>query len=221
MKKLLAFILIVGVILATFTMGLYSRDTGRAPWKWSAEDWHNWLTFTRTETRAASEDIGHEAKERTMAAWKWVGQNTQALYDQSKELLARLGPAEGKMAQPGPVTPTSRQTGEPVEPLGTATPTPATPPDPLDQRSPNYRYGKEWLRKGIDEWKVSLVHPGAANRAKSFFEKAIRSFESAKNELADATPVQDWLGSARAYLADTEERLQHIGQEKKPGAVGP
>ena len=84
--------------------------------------------------------------------------------------------------------------------------------DPLDARSTNYKYGKEWLGKGIAEWRVSLVHPGAAERAKDNFEKAIGSFEAAKAELG-ASPVGDVAKleqSARDYLADTEERLQQI-----------
>jgi hypothetical protein len=199
MKKLLGLLLLVVIIGAAFTMGLYSRDTGRWPWQWSQEDWRNWYTFTRSETRAVGEDLSREAQEKALGTWKWVGKNTQALYDRSRDLLAQLGG--------------STQEGAPaVDREGTGS-RPATPPDPLDEQSPNYRYGKEWLRKGIDEWRVSLVHPGAAERARSHFEKAILSFEAAEQELRETAAVADWLRSAREYLADTEERQQLIRRE--------
>jgi hypothetical protein len=220
MKKLLGLILILGIIVAAFTMGLYSRDTGRPPWKWSQEDWHHWATFTRAQTRAASEGLTREAKERTQSAWKWVGKNTQELYNQSKELLARLGPSPAQIT-PAPATQPAQPSSAPApsQPpaagptVETTAPTAAVPPDPLDDRSPDYRYGKEWLRKGIDEWKVSLVQPGASERAKTFFEKAISSFQAAGQELGDPDAVKDWLHSAQKYLADTDERIAHIRQE--------
>ncbi len=219
MKKLIGIVFVLVLVVVAFTMGLYTRDTGRSPWQWTATDWHDWATFTRSETRAAGAGIGREAKERTKSAWKWVGKNTQQLYEQSKELLARLGVREHQAdtAPPpsqAPTAPSSTQqpSTATVTPPQTAS-SPAVPPDPLDARSPNYRYGKEWLRKGIAEWKVSLVQPGASERAKGFFEKAIASFEAAGQELGDPAAVKDWLRSAREYLADTEERLQHIGQE--------
>jgi hypothetical protein len=220
-KKLIGILFILAIVVVAFTMGLYSRDTGRSPWQWTAEDWHNWVTFTRARTRAAGEGLGREAKERTMHAWKWVGENTQQLYDRSKDLLARLGGEERSAAvsPPGATTSTTRSTPSSTEQPSTgpatssATVSSAAPPDQLDARSPNYRYGKEWLRKGIAEWKVSLIQPGASERAKSFFEKAISSFETARQELGDPAAVNDWLRSAREYLADTDERLQHIRQE--------
>jgi len=220
-KKLIGILFIVAIIVVAFTMGLYSRDTGRSPWQWTAEDWHNWATFTRTETRAAGEGISREAKERTMHAWKWVGENTQQLYDRSKDLLARLGGEEkpAAVSPPGTSTPGAPSTPSSTPPSSTepaapsATPASAAAPDALDARSPNYRYGKEWLRKGIAEWKVSLIQPGASERAKGYFEKAISSFEAAGQELGDPAAVKDWLRSAREYLADTDERLQHIRQE--------
>lgn len=221
MKKLIGILFILAIIVVAFTMGLYSRDTGRSPWQWTAEDWHNWATFTRTETRAAGEGISREAKERTMHAWKWVGENTQQLYDRSKDLLARLGGEEkpAAVSPPGTSTPGAPSTPSSTPPSSTepaapsATPASAAAPDALDARSPNYRYGKEWLRKGIAEWKVSLIQPGASERAKGYFEKAISSFEAAGQELGDPAAVKDWLRSAREYLADTDERLQHIRQE--------
>jgi glycosidase len=181
-----------------FTMGLYSRDIGRWPWQWSATEWHNWLTFTRGETRAAGEGISREAKEKTASAWKWVGKNTQTLYDQSLALLERLGPGEG---------------AAPADSATAGVPTAGTldlPPDPLSRRSDNYRYGKEWLRKGIDEWRVSLIHPGAAERARSHFRKAIQSFQAAARELGDTEAVHEWLRAAEDYLSDTDERLELI-----------
>lgn len=89
--------------------------------------------------------------------------------------------------------------------------------DPLDLQSNNYKYGKEWLARGIAEWKVSLIHPGAAERAKANFEKAIRSFDMAKAELDDsaASELEQLEQSARDYLADTEERLQQIHQSRQ------
>jgi hypothetical protein len=221
-KKLIGILFILAIIVVAFTMGLYSRDTGRSPWQWTAEDWHNWATFTRAKTRAAGEGLGREAKERTMHAWKWVGENTQQLYDRSKDLLARLGGEEkpAGVSPPSATTPTTPSTPSSTEEPSTGPATPSAtpsstsaPPDALDARSPNYRYGKEWLRKGIAEWKVSLIQPGASERAKGFFEKAISSFEAAGQELGDPAAVKDWLRSAREYLADTEERLQHIRQE--------
>jgi hypothetical protein len=221
-KKLIGLILILGIIVTAFTMGLYSRDTGRPPWKWGQEDWHNWVTFTRAQTQVASEDLTREAKERTQTAWKWVGKNTQELYNQSKELLARLrvspaqvtpAPATKPAQPPSALAPNQPPAAGPT--VETTAPTAAVPPDPLDDRSPNYRYGKEWLRKGIDEWKVSLVQPGASERAKTFFEKAISSFQAAGQELGDPDAVKDWLHSAQKYLADTDERIAHIHQEGK------
>ena len=211
MKKLLLIVVLIVVGGAGFTMWQYSQDTGRQPWEWTPTDWSDWMTFTKHE----SEQLGMQAKQGSEATWRWVGKNTPALFEKSKELLARLGykEAEGPAEQPSStvVTPsTMAQTPTDQPPTGVAEQT----ADPLDARSTNYKYGKDWLGKGIAEWRVSLVHPGAAERAKDNFEKAIRSFEAAKAELGAGAGVEvaQLEQSARDYLADTEERLQQIRQ---------
>jgi hypothetical protein len=207
MKKLLLIIVLIVLIAAGFTMWQYSQDTGRAPWKWTGQDWSDWITFTKHE----SQELGMRAKEGGQNTWRWVGKNTPALFDKSKELLARLGYSdeEAPAAQPSSsgagTPPPSAQIQPAARPRAT---------DPLDMKSPNFKYGKEWLARGVAEWKVSLIHPGAAERAKANFEKAIQSFEMAKAELADSseTDLAQLEQSARDYLADTEERLQQIHQ---------
>jgi hypothetical protein len=187
-------------------MWQYSQDTGRQPWEWTSTDWNDWITFTKHE----SEQLGMQAKKSGEATWLWVGKKTPALFEKSKELLARLGYKEAEVP-----------TGQPPSPAVAPAPTAQSPTgvadqsaDPLDARSTNYKYGKEWLGKGIAEWRVSLVHPGAAERAKDNFEKAIRSFEAATAELGASAGVElaQLEQSARDYLADTEERLQQIRQ---------
>ena len=209
MKKLLLIVVLIVVGGAGFTMWQYSQDTGRQPWEWTGIDWNDWITFTKHE----SEQLGMQAKQGGEATWRWVGKNTPALFEKSKELLARLGyqEAEGPAGQPSSTV---------VAPAPMAQTPAAQPPtgvadqsaDPLDARSTNYKYGKEWLGKGIAEWRVSLVHPGAAERAKDNFERAIGSFEAAKAELGASAGVDvaKLEQSARDYLADTEERLQQI-----------
>jgi hypothetical protein len=211
MRKLLLIVVLIVVGGAGVTMWQYSQDTGRQPWEWTSTDWNDWITFTKHE----SEQLGMQAKQSGEATWRWVGTNTPALFEKSKELLARLGYKEAE-------APTGQPSSTVVAPAPTAqTPTvqPPTgaadqPADPLDAQSTNYKYGKEWLGKGIAEWRVSLVHPGAAERAKDNFEKAIRSFEAAKTELGASAGVEvaQLEQSARDYLADTEERLQQIRQ---------
>jgi len=204
MKKLLLIVVLIVVGGAGFTMWQYSQDTGRQPWEWTPTDWSDWMTFTKHE----SEQLGMQAKQGSEATWRWVGKNTPALFEKSKELLARLGYAktEGLTGQPPSVAPAP----EPMAQAPTAVASQST--DPLDVENTNYTYGKEWLGKGIAEWQVSLVHPGAAERAKDNFEKAIRSFESAKAELGANAGVEvaQLEQDARDYLADTEERLQQI-----------
>lgn len=207
MKKWLSIVVLIVVGSVGFTMWQYSRDTGRQPWEWTGTDWNDWMTFTKRET----EQLGMQAKQGGEATWLWVGENTPALFEKSKALLARLGHQEtqGSMEQP----PSAALVPEPM----TRTPTAGVADrstDPLDIRSANYKYGKEWLGKGIAEWQVSLIHPGAAERAKANFEKAIRSFEAAKAELdgSAGVDVAQLEQNARDYLADTEERLQQIRQ---------
>lgn len=204
MKKLLKIVILILLCGAGFTMWQYSQDTGRQPWEWTNTDWNDWITFTKHE----SEQLGMQAKESGEATWRWVGQNTPALFEKSKELLARLGHKEPEV--PAGQPPSAAVAPAPTAPTGVGDQS----ADPLDAKSANYKYGKEWLGKGIAEWRVSLVHPGAAERAKANFEKAIGSFEAAKAELgADAGFEAAQLEqSARDYLADTEERLQQIRQ---------
>jgi hypothetical protein len=207
MKKLILLVVLILLVGAGFTMWQYSTDTGRPPWEWSGQDWNDWITFTKQESR----DLGQQAKETGQATWKWVGKNTPALFEKSKELLARLGyqDTEPTAAQPSPGA------GAPTPPPAAIQPVAVDrPADPLDVESSNYKYGKEWLARGIAEWKVSLIHPGAAERAKANFEKAIRSFETARVELGDKATddLAQLEQSAYDYLADTEERLQQIHQ---------
>jgi hypothetical protein len=206
MKKLLLVVLLIVLAGAGFTIWQHSQDTGRAPWEWSAQDWKDWMTLTKQE----SQQLGQQAKEGGQATWRWVGKNTPVLFEKSKELLARLGYQD--VESPAPQAPSGTAALEPsvqIQPVAGD-----QPADPLDVKSSNYKYGKEWLARGIAEWKVSLIHPGAAERAKANFEKAISSFDMAKKELGDsAGPDLDQLAqSARDYLADTEERLQQIHQ---------
>jgi hypothetical protein len=206
MKKLLLIVILIVLGGAGFTMWQYSQDTGRQPWEWTNTDWNDWITFTKHE----SEQLGMQAKKSGEATWRWVGKNTPALFEKSKELLARLGykEAEGPTGQP----PSAAVAPAPMAPAPTDSADQSM--DPLDVKSTNYKYGKEWLGKGIAEWRVSLVHSGAAERAKDNFEKAIRSFEAAKAELGTSAgaEVAQLEQSARDYLADTEERLQQIRQ---------
>ena len=206
MKKLLLVVLLIVLVGAGFSMWQYSQDTGRQPWEWTGQDWNDWVTFTKHE----SQQLGMQAKEGGQATWRWVGKNTPLLFEKSKALLARLGyqDTEPTAAQPssGAVTPTPSVQIQPVEV--------DRPADPLDLKSSNYKYGKEWLARGVAEWKVSLIHPGAAARAKVNFVKALRSFDMAQAELGgSAGPELEQLKqSARDYLADTEERLLQIDQ---------
>jgi hypothetical protein len=206
MKKLLLVVLLIVLVGAGFTMWQYSQETGRVPWEWTSQDWNDWVSFTKHE----SQQLGQQAKESGQATWRWVGKNTPALFEKSKDLLARLGyqDTEPPAAQPssGAVVP---EPSAQIQPVAVDRPV-----DPLDLKSNNYKYGKDWLAKGIAEWKVSLIHPGAAERAKSNFEKAIRSFDMAKAELGDSagSDLNQLEQSARDYLADTEERLQQIHQ---------
>ncbi|MCG6862158.1 MAG: hypothetical protein LJE70_12905 [Chromatiaceae bacterium] len=206
MKKFLLVVVLIVLAGAGFTMWKYSEDTGRTPWEWTAQDWNNWMTFTKHE----SQQLGMQAKEGGQATWRWVGKNTPVLFEKSKELLARLGYQETEQ----PVAEPSSGAGAPAPSVQIQPVTVDRPTDPLDVRSNNYKYGKEWLARGIAEWKVSLIHPGAAERAKTNFEKAISSFDMAKSELGDsASPDLSQLEqSARDYLSDTEERLQQIHQ---------
>ncbi len=207
MKKLLLIVVLIVLAAAGFTMWQYSQNTGRAPWKWTGQDWNDWITFTKHE----GQELGMRAKEGGQSTWRWVGKNTPALFDKSNALLARLGytDEEKPAAQPS--------SSGAVAPPPMAQIRPAAGPqsaDPLDTKSPNFKYGKEWLARGVAEWKVSLIHPGAAERAKANFEKAIRSFEMAKADLGDssATDLAQLEQSARDYLADTQERLKQIHQ---------
>jgi hypothetical protein len=207
MKKLLLIVVLIVLAAAGFTMWQYSQNTGRAPWKWTGQDWNDWITFTKHESR----ELGMRAKEGGQSTWRWVGKNTPALFDKSNALLARLGytDEEKPAAQPS--------SSGAVAPPPVAQIQPAAGPqsaDPLDTKSPNFKYGKEWLARGVAEWKVSLIYPGAAERAKANFEKAIRSFEMAKADLGDSsgTDLAQLEQSARDYLADTKERLQQIHQ---------
>lgn len=204
MKKLFLLVILIALAGVGFTMWQYSQNTGRVPWEWTSEDWNDWITFTKQESR----QLGMQAKESGQATWRWVGKNTPVLFEKSKELLARLGyeDMEPTGAQP------STAAGAPAPSAQIQRTAVDRPTDPLDLKSSNYKYGKEWLAKGIAEWKVSLVHLGAAERAKAHFEKAIRSFDMAKAELGDsaASDLDQLEQSARDYLADTEERLQQI-----------
>lgn len=206
MKKLLLIVILIVLGGAAFTMWQYSQDTGRPPWEWTSTDWNDWITFTKHE----GEQLGMEARKSGEATWRWVGKNTPALFEKSKDLLAHLGykESEGLPEQPASAAVTPAPAAQP--PADAAD----QPADPLELQSTNYKYGKEWLGKGIAEWRVSLVHPGAAERAKNSFEKAISSFEAAKAELGASAgaEVAQLEQSARDYLADTEERLQQIRQ---------
>jgi len=207
MKKLLLIVVLIVLVAAGFTMWQHSQDTGRAPWKWTSQDWNDWITLTKHEGR----ELGMRAKEGGQSTWRWVGKNTPALFEKSKELLARLGYTDEQQpaAQPSSAGTAAPPPSAQIRPAAGSRPT-----DPMDTKSANFKYGKEWLARGVAEWKVSLIHPGAAERAKVNFEKAIRSFEMAKADLGDsaATDLAQLEQSARDYLADTEERLQQIHQ---------
>jgi hypothetical protein len=202
-KKLLLLVVVIILAIGGFTMWQYSQDIQRPPWAWSGEDWTNWVTFTKSESQSATRGIGEQARETGTEAWKWVGKNTQILFEKSKTLLDQLGPSLDMQ---------SASSEGSTETTSSAAARPETPPDPLDAQSPNYKYGKEWLRKGIAEWKVSLIHPGAAERAKAHFEQAISSFKAARQELTDSSVVDAWVKSAQDYLADIKERLMLIHQ---------
>jgi hypothetical protein len=206
MKKVLLVLLFVVIAGGGFTMWQYTKDTGRTPWQWTGQDWNDWITFTKRE----GQQLGMQAKESGQATWQWVGENTPMLFEKSKELLARLGYEETEQTvaapAPGSAAPAPSVQIQPVAPDQAA--------DPMEAQSNNYKYGKEWLARGVAEWKVSLIHPGAAERAKSSFEKAISSFDMAKGELGDnaGADLSQLQQDARDYLADTQERLQQMRQ---------
>ncbi|MFC1706559.1 hypothetical protein ACFL59_07010 [Planctomycetota bacterium] len=242
MKKIILIIVLLVLAGLGFTMYQHSKNIDRAPTKWSGKDWKNWITFTKTQSVKAGTQIKTTAVETSSAAWKYTTKKTKTLYDKSAGLLARLGhkeeggeaPADGAEgaaataantasdaataaagAAVGSLVDAAREAGGETAAgaVGNTAQAVAPSADPLDSKSKNYKYGKEWLRKGVAEWRVSLKHPGAADRAKSHFERAISCFGDAKKELGGEAAVSDFLERAKEYLADTEERLELIQAE--------
>ena len=206
LRKLLLLILVA--VLGGAGYLSYDYNKKHAAWPWSSkEDWKRFSgeaaeTTTHVAQKAAeqAQKAAEQAKTHGGAAWAYTTAKTHELYDRSKGLLARMG-----------------QDDEDHPPAaGTAAPTP--PADPLEAKSQNYRYGKEALANGVQAWRQSLNQPGAAERAKKQFELAIRNFEAAQVELGGDKHVEEYLDEARAYLADTEERLRMIKAAEAKGS---
>lgn len=205
MKKLLILIIILALGAAGYTSWQYHEQSGKWPWA-SKADLKAWASFTKAEGTELGNTVKTTAVSTAKQGWKWTTENTSRLYDKSKDLLAKLGHQDEGAAAAGDEAGAAGAGGPPA---------PEPPKDPLEQKSQSYKYGKEWLRKGIAEWQVGLVHPGAAKRAKDHLERAIATLKEAKTELGGDATVDDYLLEARAYLADTEQMLVKIEAAEK------
>jgi len=175
-------------------------------WPWHSKDhWNRFAGRAADQAKDTAKHVGDQAKVHSGKAWKYTTAKTATLYDKSKTLLATMGKEDEEAAKDAAAA-------------GTPLPARPTPPaDPLEAKSQSYKYGKDALAEGIKNWRVSLDQPGAAELAKKRFELAIRNFEQARGELGGDKKVDEYLDESRAYLADTEERIQMIKAAEAKG----
>jgi len=212
MKKLLVLVLLLVLGVVGYTSYQHHQATGNWPWASKAE-FQAYVKQTKQQSKqlaqqakAKGNQLAKQAKAGGSQAWKWTTKNSQTLYAKSKTLLSKLGaPAQNAAA------------GQPV--TAAAARAQATPSeDPLDKKSSNYKYGREWLLKGVAEWKVGLIQPGAARRAQKFLGKAVYSFEAAKQDLGGDPKVEEYLMESRTYLNDAAEMVAKIDAAEKAAA---
>lgn len=215
MKKLVVLLLLLALGIVGYTSYQHHQRTGAWPWASQAE-FQAYLKQTKQQSKTlaqqaqmTSKQLAAQAKASGNSAWKWTTKNSQTLFDKSKGLLAKLGASEAETAAGDAAT--GATAGASAAPAQASV-------DPLDQRSSNYKYGREWLRKGVAEWKVGLIQPGAARRAHTFLGKAVYAFEAAKQDLGGHPKVEEYLTESRTYLNDAAEMVAKIDAAEKAAA---
>jgi hypothetical protein len=220
--------LLLVLALGGWSLYAYSLHAGKQPWEWSSPEWNGWWTYTKT----LGKDVGTQIAERSREAGTAAGQYASQAYERvksvewgniadqittrTKELFGRTEEVEQKIEE---------QKKEVRSSTGGYAPQFSGP------AGENYDYGLQWLEKGIAEWKVSVsesantrvLNPTPTERAKRFFERAVSSFEQAKQLDASLPHVDMFLRQARDYLADSTERQQKIEEllRQQQGAAQP
>lgn len=203
MKKGIIGLLVLILGGAGFVSWKHHEKEGKWPWasmdelKKTGSETKTGLKKGAAAAKSGLKKAGAAAKIKGSEAWKWTTANTDKLYRKSKGLLAKLGHKEEGA--------TAAATTARVEP----------PVDPLDAKSQNYKYGKDWLKKGVAEWQVGLVHPGAAARAQKHLKKAVATFTAARMDFGGGNDtVEEYLLESQTYLNDTNEMLAKIEAAK-------